>query len=178
MVPYENKEIKVLDVNVSNLCSVLEEMGAIMVFEDERIRTSYDNAEETLIKKGLELRITEEGTTKLSLDETNESGERTSIKLKISRSKEMEDILAKLNIKPVSRVKSNRISYELGSIDFDIDTFPNIPSFVEIDFAGEDVNVSEYMAKLGLAGYEVFVGSTIELYGKYGKDFVETFRIQ
>jgi adenylate cyclase class IV len=129
-----------------------------------------------LIRNGIEIRITEEGETKLSLDE-NKNGERTSIKLKISRTHEMEDFLAKLNIKPISKIYSYRISYEFDGIDFDIDQFPEIPAFVEIDLGDSTISIDSLLKHLSLENNEVFEGSTIKLYEKYNKDYLSLFSL-
>jgi len=173
---YADKEIKVLDVDVKNLCAKLENLGATKVFDGARVRTSYDNSEQTLISNEIEIRITEEGETKLSLDENN-GGERTSIKLRISRAKEMEDLLAKLDIKPVSKVESYRISYELEDVDFDIDKFPEIPAFLEVDLKDSNKDKQKLLKKLSLENNEIFEGSTIKLYERYGKDYIKLFAV-
>jgi adenylate cyclase class IV len=54
-------------------------------------------------------------------------------------------------------VKSHRISYELGNIDFDIDKFPNIPAFLEIDIENLEISVEELLKKLDLDSNEVVV---------------------
>lgn len=164
MKNYLEKEIKILNINVANIKRKLEEQGAKKVFDGKRIRTSFDNSEKNLINKGIEIRITEEGETKLSLDDKTASEGKISIKLKISRATEMEDFLARLDIKPVSRVESHRISYELDNIDFDIDIFPEIPPFLEIDLENFSGNVEELLKELNLENSEVFTSSTTEFF--------------
>jgi adenylate cyclase, class 2 len=177
MKNYIENEVKILDVDINKVSAKLERLGAKKVFEGARSFITFDNREVSLLERDIELRITEEGTTKFSLDEKLPSGEKRSIKLKISRAQEMQDILARLDIVPVSKVKSHRISYELGKIDFDIDQFPRIPPFLEIDLEHYVGELSELLEKLGLSDKEVFRGSTIELYSKYGHSYTELFKL-
>lgn len=76
MSKYLEKEIKVLDINVEQVKKSLENLGAKRVFEGKRIRTSYDSTEKSLISNGLELRITKEGETKFSLDQSTTTGQK------------------------------------------------------------------------------------------------------
>ncbi len=58
-----------------------------------------------------------------------------------------------MGLDPISKVSVTRISYELGKIDFDIDSFPAIPSFLEIDIEyieEEGFTVQSLLKKLGL----------------------------
>ena len=173
---YLEKEIKILNIDVTMVTSTLEKLGATKVFDGKRIRTTFNSAT-NLLSNGIELRVTEEDEIKLSLDEKTSSGEISSIKLKISRAKEMEDLLAKLGIYPISKVESQRISYELDNVDFDIDQFPSIPPFMEIDLEHFRGDVKELLEKLNLKQNEIFIGSTIELFRKYNKDYVNLFAI-
>ena len=75
------------------------------------------------------------------------------IKFKASCLKETLDFFHEMGLDPISRVKAPRISYELGKIDFDIDSFPFIPPFLEIDIEHireEGYTVESLLKKLGL----------------------------
>lgn len=89
----------------------------------------------------------------------------------------MEEILKKLNIVSISKVESYRISYEWNDVDFDIDIFPDIPPFLEIDLENYHYEVSTLLEKLNLTNNEVYTGSTIDLYKKYGKDYLSAFKV-
>ena len=143
---YQEQEIKILNVDAVTLCHILENLGARKVFDGDRIFTTFDTLEKEYIKKDILIRLTEEEKLKLSVStDTSKSsmGEKKTIKLFVSRKKETVDFFASLGIFPITEVKSHRISYEWktkkGIVDFDIDSFPQIPSFLEIDLE----NVSE-----------------------------------
>jgi adenylate cyclase, class 2 len=99
------------------------------------------------------------------------------VKLFVSRKEEAVEFLARLKLHPVTMVQARRISYELGAIDFDIDCFPGIPPFMEVDTADADVDLKELLNKLGLESNEVIIATTPEIFARYGKDYFVEFRV-
>ncbi len=53
MNTYKEQEIKVLDINVENVCEKLEQLGAKKVFDGDRIFTTLDTEEKTYLQKDL-----------------------------------------------------------------------------------------------------------------------------
>ncbi len=165
-------EIKVLDIDVENLEPKLIALGAKKVFDDVRTITYFKNPKDDGVPF---LKLTEEGE-KLKLSsqdlETHED-----VKVFVSRKDECMRVLATLGYMPVSEVKAKRISYELGSIDFDIDQFPGIPAFLEVDM-GENppMTTDELFSNLGLESNKKGEFSTPEIVAQYGKDYFEVFK--
>ena len=44
--------------------------------------------------------------------------------------------------------QKHRISYELNGVKFEIDTYPNIPTFLEIEAPSEEI-IQDYVQRLG-----------------------------
>ncbi len=131
MVKYKENEIKVLEVNPIVLKEKLENLGAKKVYDDKRIIISLDTLEKKFLNQYDKLiRITEEGSTKVSMHVHQSTPNlKEVIKFKVSRLKETLDFFREMGLVPITKVTANRISYELGKIDFDIDEFSEIPPF-------------------------------------------------
>lgn len=184
MNTYKEQEIKVLDINVENLCEKLERLGAKKVFDGDRIFTTLDTEEKTYLQKDIMIRLTEEEKLKLSVSTNNSkssTGEKETVKLFVSRKKETIDFFKALGILPISEVKTHRISYELetkkGIVDFDIDTFPDIPSFLEIDLENLVQTIEELLETLNLSQNKIVDCGTEEIYKIYNIDYFEKFKI-
>jgi adenylate cyclase class 2 len=118
--------------------------------------------------------LTEEGD-KLKLTSLDSNNQET--KLFVSRKEECISLLSTLGYKLISEVEAHRTSYELGTIDFDIDEFPGIPAFLEIDM-GEKATmpIETLITKLQLDSNKSGQMSTPEILNFYGKDYFEVYR--
>ncbi len=166
-------EIKILDINTETLESKLAALGANKVFDDFRTITYFKNPKDDGVPF---LKLTEEGE-KLKLS-SQDLENHEDVKVFVSRKNECVRLLATLGYVPVSEVKARRISCELGSIDFDIDQFPGIPAFLEIDMGENPLMTSEELSsKLGLENNKKGQYSTPEIVEMYGKDYFEIYRL-
>jgi len=179
MKSYQEKEYKILDIDIPSLEEKLQSLWAKKVFEGVRTMTHYDKTDRSLRSSDMDVRITEEWTIKLSLDDRSEEGKNDSVKLKISRKKEMEYLFKKLWIIAIAQATSKRISYEREGIDIDIDIFPWIKPFCEIDLWESDVDVSleDLLTTLSLEDKEKTTWSTKFIYKMSGKDYWEEFAV-
>lgn len=166
-------EIKILDVDAADLESKLESLGAKKVFDAIRTITYFKNERDTAPPF---LKLTDEGEKLKLSSQNNQTHEE--IKLFVSRKNECAALLATLGYLQISEVKAQRISYELGSIDFDIDLFPHIPAFLEIDLGETPAMTSEEVfSKLGLTQNKKGQFSTPEIFSEYGKNYFEEFKL-
>lgn len=178
MEEYKEHEIKVLDVNIEEVSKKLEEIGANKVYDDNRIITTFDTDDSWLKKQDKLVRITEEDGTKVTMHVNNSNPEtKEVIKYKISRKKEQQDFFLQLGIKPIAKVQAYRKSYELGTIDFDIDKFPAIPAFLEIDVKGlNSKQVKELIEKLEISNNKIVILGTEQIHDLYGVDYFKEYR--
>ena len=65
--------------------------------------------------------------------------------------------------------EKNRITYILDDTEIDIDSWPLIPSYVEIE-GKSDEQISKMIEKLGISNKEIVSCNTDEVYKKYGID--------
>lgn len=178
---YKEHEIKVLDVDVEGLIDKLRKIGAKEVYNDTRTIIALDTADKHFLNKEDKLiRVTDEGSIKVTMH-VNQSKpkEKEAIKFKTSRLKETLDFFNELGLKPISNVKEKRISYELRKIDFDIDKFPEIPAFLEIDteyIEEEGYTIEEILKELGLENNKIVEMGTEDIHKIYGIDYFEVYK--
>ncbi|MEK7595322.1 MAG: CYTH domain-containing protein [Patescibacteria group bacterium] len=175
MSGYVEKEVKVLNVNPEEVKNALLSLGAEKVFDDNRVFTTLDYDDLRLSKAGNEIRLTEEGKIKLSYDGKIAGGKET-IKLVVSRKQEALDFFNRLGLNPVAEVKSHRTSFEWEGIDFDLDEFPQLAPFLEIDLGDSSLTLDGVLEKLSLKSNEVVTLSTKEIFKKFGLDYFDLFR--
>ncbi len=179
---YKEHEIKVLDVDIEQLVKKLEKIGAKKVYDDERTIIALDTPERMFLNKHDKLiRVTDEGSIKVTMHVNQSKPEiKEGIKFKTSRLKETMDFFHQLGLDPISKVKAKRISYELGKIDFDIDKFPAIPAFLEIDIEfikEEGYELEQLLKELGLENNKVVVMGTEDIHNLYGKDYFDEYKM-
>ncbi|MBI2572842.1 CYTH domain-containing protein [Candidatus Woesearchaeota archaeon] len=174
MPSYTESEIKILDVNPKKLHLLLSKLGATKVFDDTRTFYSFDYPDHRLRRNQQEIRLTDEGTIKLSFEQNPKNGKKESVKIKVSRKEEALELLKRLGLKQVAKIISHRTSYEYNGVDFDIDTFPSIPPFLEIDTGDTKVSVKKILALLDLENAKPLVISTPAIFELYGKEYYNT----
>jgi adenylate cyclase class 2 len=166
----ETSEIKILNIDIETVCSKLIALGAKNVFDNARIITYFKNNRD--VGQPF-LKLTEEDKLKL----TSQNGQtHKEIKLFVSRKEECVALLETLGYYPVSEVSARRISYELDGVDCDIDVFPEIPAFLEVDVDDTGIVLNDFLAKLGISENTRGVMSTPEIVQSYGKDYFEVYK--
>lgn len=181
LMEYKEYEVKVLDIDINKLSKKLEEIGATKVYDDIRTITALDTMDRNFLNKEDKLiRVTDEGNIKVTMH-INQSNPQTKkeIKFKTSRLKETMDFLGELGLKPITSVKAHRLSYELGKIDFDIDKFPEIPPFLEIDIEhieDEGYTIDSLLKILELENNRVVVMGTEDIHKLYNVDYFDAYK--
>lgn len=181
MDEYKEQEIKILDIDVSRVVEKLEQLGAKKVYEGTRTIYSLDTLEHTFLNERDKLiRVTDEGSIKVTMHVHQSDPEiKEEIKFKTSRLKETMDFFHQMGVIPMSKVQAPRISYELGGIDFDIDQFPAIPPFLEIDIKHlkEEGYTVESLAKaLDLEENKIVIMGTEDIHKLYGVDYFDCYK--
>lgn len=181
MNEYKEHEVKVLDVNIEELTKKLESIGAKKVYDDNRTIIALDTEDRKYLNQYDKLiRVTDEGSIKVTMHVNQSKPDiKEGIKFKTSRLKETMDFFQQLGLNPISKVSAHRLSYELGKIDFDIDEFPKIPPFLEIDIEylqEEGYTLEELLKKLGLENNKTVVMGTEDIHKLYDVDYFEVYK--
>jgi adenylate cyclase class 2 len=169
----KNQEIKILNIDVMQVQERLIEIGAKKVFDDIRVITYFKNKNDTGQPF---LKLTQEEKLKLTSQNLVTHEE---IKLFVSRKEECLTLLGTLGYSAVSEVRARRISYEINGIDCDIDIFPEVPPFMEVDMGSStDFELKDFLLKLNCLENKKEHISTPDLFHAYGKDYFEIFKIE
>ena len=145
-------EIKILNINVEEIKKKISNLGAEKVFDGEVHTISIDFPEEKLHGNGEFLRVRKVGN-KVEFcfkgkKENSQFKTREEIEVTTSNFEDTIEILEKLGLKKFHDIKKHRESYKLGNIHFEIDTYPDFPTFLEIEAPTKE-EVKEYVEKLG-----------------------------
>lgn len=161
-------ETKVLDINDSEIEKKLKELGAKKVGEYNYRRLVFDL--DSSLSKWVRLRTDGEKTT-LTYKEKSGFGisETTELETTVEDFDEAAKILSNFRCDDKFYQESHRIMYELNEIEFCLDTWPQIPTYLEVESTSEE-KVEEGLEILGLKGKEIGNVTVVHVYEKYGID--------
>lgn len=172
-------ELKVLDVNIARLEEIFTRIGAEKTFSGHRYFVTYDFEDNRLYNQDILLRMTATSlnavSAKVSIHVDNTSLERKVAKFYTDNKSHTEEFLYAIGLRSRTRITSYRISYEWKEFCFDIDQFPGIPPFMEID--GNDIGnkIAQIQQMLQITEKEIMNVGTEELYNHYGIDYYSRF---
>ena len=142
-------EVRTLEISVVDMISRLESLGAQKIGAYHQKRYVYDFIP---AQKGRWIRLRSDGycTTlaikeikSLRIDGTNE------LEVIVSDFDETNHILQKLGYSPRTFQENFRVEYSLNGVNFDIDKWPKIPPYMEIEGDSEQA-VLDAMDMLGI----------------------------
>lgn len=160
-------EAKFLDVNAGALRTALEKAGATLVHEERLMRRkNFDHTDSRLEKIGGWIRVRDEGdkTTLTYKQLSNRTIEGTKeIEVVVNDFDKTTDFLLAIGMDNKSYQETKRERWELDGVEVTIDTWPWIPTFVELEGKSEGKlkNVAE---KLGLSWVNAMHGSVETAY--------------
>jgi len=163
-------EAKFLDIDKEALRAVLKKNGAKLIHEERLMkRNNFDYPDGRLEKIGGWIRVRDEGDIvtlayKQLVDRTLEGTKE--ISLVVEDFKKTCDFLLAINLVNKSYQETKRERWELDDVEITIDTWPWIPSFVEVEGKDED-SLKNAALKLGLDWNKVLHGSVESAYQAY-----------
>lgn len=167
-------EAKFLSVDVAGLQAKLAELGAVQAFPRTLLtRKIFENDS---LDKGAWIRLRDEGTRstltlKQVTDATTIDGT-TEIETEVTDLHAMADILRHLGLREVRYQENYREEWRLGEVAFDFDTWPDLPTFIEIE-GPDEPSVRHAAALLELDYSEARFGSVDEIYkSETGRDIL------
>ena len=126
-------EERVLEINVQKIIKKLEQLHAIKVGEWNQRRYVYDfspkreNEWIRLRDTGNQITLTYKNVERDSIDGTKE------LEIEVSDFEETNQLLNILGYKSKAYQENKRIRYILNDVEIDIDTWPMIPTYMEIE---------------------------------------------
>lgn len=140
-------EIRVLEVNKQSIIKRLEELGAIKIGEYHQERYIYD-LKPAQDNKWIRLRTDGNITTLAYKDiESNTIDGTKEVEFEVNNIEYAKEFMDKLGFKYRNFQENKRIKYGLDDIEIDIDTWPMIPTYMEIEGNSEE-KVNEMIDRL------------------------------
>lgn len=142
-------EVRVLEINTNEIKEKLNELGAVLVEDVFQKRYVYDfnpknpNKWIRLRTNGTKTTLTIKNVETSKIDGTRE------LEVVVDDFDTTNEILAELGYKPKGIQENKRIRYDLNGVEVDIDTWPGIPTYLEIEGSSED-EVFDTLSKLGI----------------------------
>ena len=163
-------EITVLDIDVSEIEKKLESIGAIKQGEYFQKRNLY-NFHEEYRGRFIRLRTNGEKTTLTIKDKSakKEIGSVKELEIEVSSFEKANEILELLGYEHSTYQENKRIIYKLGHIEFDVDTWPMIPTYLEIEGKNKE-DVEKMIKILDIDEEKLSLDKVSEIYKKYGID--------
>ncbi|MET8592449.1 class IV adenylate cyclase [Streptomyces sp. NPDC005078] len=167
-------EAKFLAIDVAGLQTQLTALGATQAFPRTLLtRKIFEN---DALEGGAWVRLRDEGTRstltlKQVTDATTINGT-TEIETEVTDLHAMAEILRSLGMREVRYQENYREEWRLGEVAFDFDTWPDLPTFVEIE-GPDEASVRQAAALLDLDYSEARFGSVDEIYkSESGRDIL------
>lgn len=159
-------EVRVLEIDKDELIRKLESLNATKVGEFNQKRYVYD----TIPKengKWIRLRTNGKETTLTFKDVTSDKIDGTKeVEIEVSDLELTNEFLNKIGFFSKAYQENNRIRYILGDVELDIDSWPLIPTYLEIE--GKDENsVLDMIEKLELDKSKVTSLDVQSVYEKF-----------
>lgn len=164
-------EVKILDVNVEEIKKKLKEIGAKRVVERMMRRYVYDiEMDETRkdCSKWIRLRNDGERTTLTLKEIHNDNIDGTKeIEFGVSNFEKTHQFIENIGFPHTAYQENKRISYILDDVEIEIDSWPMIPTYLEIEGKSPDA----VQKVVELLDFEMSQTTTIgvrKVYQKYG----------
>ena len=167
------KEIKILNINVQDVKSKLEQLGATCKGTFFQKRYTYDT-KPVNPNKWMRLRTNGKKTTltiKEIVDKTKVDGTKE-WEIEVSDFDETNKILFELGYEYRNYQENVRTIYAFENLEIVIDKWPQIPEYLEVE--GDNVeSVLNFVEKLNLENCEVTTVDVVSVYEKYGIDILK-----
>ncbi len=136
-------EVRVLEIDALNFQKKLEELGAVKKWERLQKRYTYDFTPKR-DNSWVRLRTNGEETTLTikTVGDKNDLGGTQELEVVVSDFEKMNDILEMLGYKHRNYQENKRIRYILDEVEIDIDTWPLIPTYAEIEGKNKEVVIA------------------------------------
>ena len=158
-------EVRILEINSNEVINRLERIGAKFIGKYDQKRYVYNTIPKKegkwlrLRTNGEETTLTYKSVEKNSIDGTKE------LEIKVEDFEKTNELLELVGIKSKGYQENRRIRYLLDDVEVDIDTWPLIPTYVEIEGKDED-SVNNVIEKLELQNNKVTALDVQSVYEK------------
>jgi predicted adenylyl cyclase CyaB len=170
----DEMEVKILEVNREKISCLLGSLGAEKIFEGDIQTLFFDFSDRRIVKAKNVLRLRRlQNKTELTFKKvqfTQNAKVAKELSVDVSDLEAMQQILELLGLTITECMQKRRISYRVGSAQFDFDKYSGkygfIPEFLEIE-AQNIEEIHRYAKALGFRVEDCLPWSTQELIGHY-----------
>lgn len=165
-------EITVLNINLEETEKNLKKIGAKKIGDYFQKRYLYYFHEEYR-GRFIRLRTNGEKVTLTIKDKSakKDIGSVKEIEIEVSDFEQTNEMLSYLGYEPFTYQENKRLIYKIKNIEFDIDTWPGIPTYMEIEGKSKK-DVEEMINKLNIDSKELTLDQVSEIYKRYGIDII------
>ena len=165
-------ETRFLDIDKNQLAQKLAALGAADKGEEKLEEIIFHAADMSWVGKRKFVRLRKKKdrtvlTYKENIGQTVDSAQE--IELEVSDLEKCSEFLGKLGLKPMRQLEKYRHTFELDGVTIDIDSWPNIPPYVEIEGPSVE-SLRAVCEKLDMDWEKRFDGDAREVFRKYGYD--------
>ena len=165
-------EVRILEIDPEDIKKRLEKVDA--KFEWDRIQKRYvydfipkvDSKWIRLRTNGIKTTLTIKDLVTSKIDGTRE------LEIEVDDFVNTNKILEELGYTPRNYQENRRIQYKLDGVEIDIDSWPMIPTYLEIEGSSED-EVYKIVEKLGYKLEDTTTRDVEGIYNDYGYDVME-----
>jgi len=165
-------EVKILEIDKKQIEKKLVALGARKIFDGTMHVLSFDFPDLRLRKKKDFLRLRTEGQKTMLTYKKKVSKKRSKkaieYEAKVSDFQKTKVLLEALGLKITFKIDKKRTEYELPNVKFAIDTYPGIPTFMEIE-ADSEKKVFSYAKRLGFPEKDCRAWTGRDVFEYYGK---------
>ena len=169
-------EVRVLDIDVEDVKKRLERIGASFDSDLLQRRYVYDLIPKVegkwlrLRTNGLTTTLTVKNVVSSEIDGTQE------LEVGVSDFEGTNMILRELGYKPKGYQENRRVRYEYRDVEIDIDYWPHIPTYLEIEGNSEE-EVYAVLEKLGFQKEDATTRDVEGIYEDYGHPLSENYNL-
>ena len=158
-------EVRVLEINEEEIQGKLNKLNAVLVENVLQKRYVYD-FKPAIPSKWIRLRTNgNKSTLTIKNIESSKIDGTKEIEIEVSDFDTTNEILRDLGYKPRGIQENKRIKYNLNGVEVDIDTWPKIPTYLEIEGTSE----AEVYNTLELLGIPKEKATSLDVQSIYGE---------
>ncbi len=162
-------EVRILEIDVDKITKKLESLGAVKKFDYLQRRYVYDFIPKQ-DKKWIRLRTNGEVTTLTIKDIVSEKIDGTKeLEIEVDDFEKTNLILNELGYRPKGYQENRRCQYLLDGVEIDMDSWPFIPTYLEIEGKCEK-EVYETLNRLEIDKEKITTKDVEGIYSDYGYD--------
>ena len=170
-------EVRILNIEVEKIRKKLEKLGAKLIFDTIQKRYVYD-FNPKVKNKCIRLRTNGNKTTltikNLTSNEINGTEE---LEIEVSDFFKTNSLLKELGYEAKGYQENRRIQYNLNDVEIDIDYWPLIPTYIEIEGKNEG-DVYKTLQLMGLDKNDVTTKDVQSIYLDYGYNLNEIYELR